>query len=517
MTSELPELAQAMLDPSFYPEKPAKVKLMQTQMSFIFIADDYVYKLKKPVNLGYLDYSTLEQRRFFCEQEVSLNRRLSPEVYLGALPVYKTAKGYSLKGRGEVVDYAVKMLYLPQNRMLNVLLDRNKVTVDMLEKLAKKMAEFHNEADSDSKISEFGKLESIRFNTDENFSQTEKYIGPIITRGQFDRIKEYTENMLKDKQSLFNSRVKNNRIKDCHGDLHAAHICFSKGISIYDCIEFNDRFRYCDTASEIAFLAMDLDHYGRADLSRIFINAYAKYSGDLQIKELLKFYKCYRAYVRGKVGCFKSEDPFIGEEERKQNLDATKSYFELADMSARPRPTMFITVGLTGSGKSTMAYALAKRLGITVISSDVIRKQMANIPLTEKHHDEMNTGIYSPEFFDKTYKKMNSDAEDILRQGDSVILDATFIKEEYRQNARKLAEKTGAGFQILECRLDDENTRLRLEKRMQNNSISDGRWEIYIAQKEKYEPVKDSEANNHFVIDTSLLLSKQLEKITTKI
>jgi aminoglycoside phosphotransferase family enzyme len=160
------------------------------------------------------------------------------------------------------------MLYLPQNRMLNVAVERNKVTVDMLEKLAKKMSDFHREADSGKIIGEFGKLDAIRVNTDENFSQTEKYIGSIITPGQFERIKLFTDNMLRDRQELFNSRVKKNRIKDCHGDLHAAHICFSKGISIYDCIEFNDRFRYCDVASEIAFLAMDLDHYGRADLSR---------------------------------------------------------------------------------------------------------------------------------------------------------------------------------------------------------------------------------------------------------
>jgi uncharacterized protein len=512
MTNQLPEIAQAMLEPSFYPEKPDKVDLMQTQMSFIFIAGKYVYKLKKPVNLGYLDYSSLEKRRYFCEQEVELNRRLSPEVYLGVVPLYKNEGRYSFAEDGEIADYTVKMMYLPQDRMLDVLLRKSSVTEEMMEQVAAKMADFHSRAATDEEIGSFGKLDAIKVNTDENFDQTEKYIGKIITKEQYDHIKEYTDRMLEENPELFKDRVDKGRIKDCHGDLHAAHICFTNGISIYDCIEFNDRFRYCDTASEIAFLAMDLDHFGRADLSRAFVKSYIEHSRDEQMKNLLKFYKCYRAYVRGKVGCFKSDDPYIGEQERQQNIESTKSYFELADMYVRRHPVLFITTGLVGSGKSTLADNLAKRSGAAVISSDVVRKRLAEVPLNEHHYGEMDTGIYSSDFSEKTYGKMYSDAEEILTDGDSVILDATFSRKQDRERAEAIAGKTGADFYILECRLDEETTRKRLDERGKKVSVSDGRWEIYVKQKDKYEPVSGSESN-HFVIDTAGSLKEQIDKI----
>jgi aminoglycoside phosphotransferase family enzyme len=329
--SQLPELVQALLDPKTYPEAPERVQLMQTQMSFVFIAGDFVYKVKKPVNLGYLDYTTLEKRRFFCQREVELNRRLCPEAYLGVVPVVKAKGRISLGGRGKVIDYAVKMRYLPQDRMMNVLLAANQVSTEMVTRVAQRLVDFHQKAETSATISAFGDIETIRVNTEENFDQTEKSIGRTISPEKYQRIKNYTRRFIENNVSLFRQRVAEGRIRDCHGDLHAAHICFTDGICIYDCIEFNDRFRYCDTASEIAFLAMDLDHYGRADLSRAFIRAYVAASQDEEILKLLNFYKCYRAYVRGKVESFKLDDPYIAEEEKTKTLAIARKYFELAE------------------------------------------------------------------------------------------------------------------------------------------------------------------------------------------
>jgi aminoglycoside phosphotransferase family enzyme/predicted kinase len=517
MMSQLPEVAQALLDPEIYPDKTTKVEMMQTQMSFIFLTGKFVYKLRKAVNLGYLDYTTLEKRHFFSQQEVILNRRLSPEVYLGVIPVTKDQSRISLNGSGEIIDYVVKMLYLPQNRMMNVLLDRNRVTGDMVEQVAQKLVSFHAEAATNADISSFGKIEAVKFNTDENFSQTEKYFEAAITKEQFTIIKEYTNNLLIDKANIFKQRAASGKIRDCHGDLHSQHICFTNAISIFDCIEFNDRFRYCDVASEIAFLAMDMDHYGRADLSRSFTNAYINISRDEQIKEVLKFYKCYRACVRGKVACFKFDDPYISEAERKMALQAARSYFELAASYARPKPILFITVGLVGSGKSTLAQNLAKRLGLTVISSDVVRKQMASIPATEHHFNEMESGIYSEDFTRLTYDKLFSEASKILDQGDSVILDASFIKAEERGRALDLAGKTRADFYVLECTLDEANTRRRLARRLKNVSVSDGRWEIYGPQKKKFDLVTEINPENYFLINSALPLEEQIDKITAKI
>ncbi|MFC1935005.1 hypothetical protein ACFLXZ_01670 [Chloroflexota bacterium] len=329
--AELPKLIQALLDPKGYPEPPKGIELVQTQMSFILLADDYVYKIKKPVNLGYLDYTSLEKRHFYCHQEVELNRRLCPDTYLGVVPVTHHQGQTMIAGKGEALEYAVKMRRLPPEAMLDVLLTKNKVSAQMITVVGGKLAEFHRKAEANATISTFGSLDSIRGNAEENFTQTEKYTGQTITWSQHQHIKAYTEGFIRENAALFQKRVARNRIRDCHGDLHAAHICFSNGICIYDCIEFNNRFRYCDVASEIAFLAMDLDRYGHSDLSRHFVATYIEKSQDEELKALLGFYKCYRAYVRGKVGCFKFDDPYITREERETVLADAKSYFKLAE------------------------------------------------------------------------------------------------------------------------------------------------------------------------------------------
>ena len=329
---QLPELVQALLNPKAYPETPPqRIELAQTQMSFVFLTDDYVYKVKKPVNLGYLDYTTLDKRHFYCQREVELNRRLCPAAYLGVVPIRRDKGNISIDGQGEIIEYAVKMRRLPQQAMMNVLLTNNKVSPQMVTSVAQKLAEFHQRAETNATISAFGNLDAITKNTEENFTQTKKYIGNTIPQDKYQRIKDYTTTFIKNNAPLFRQRINDGRIRDCHGDLHAAHICFTDDICIYDCIEFSDRFRYCDVASEVAFLAMDLDHYGRADLSRSFVNAYVAQSRDDELLRLLNFYKCYLAYVRGKVEGFKLDDPYIPAEEKTGVLAIARSYFDLAE------------------------------------------------------------------------------------------------------------------------------------------------------------------------------------------
>ena len=331
----LPTLVEALLKSQAYPHKPEKIELVQTQMSFVFLTGGYVYKVKKPVNLGYLDYTTLEKRRFFCHQELELNRRLCPDAYLAVVPITESrqlaAISYHFEGEGKPIEYAVKMKQLPQDRMMDMLLPQGRVTQEMIARVAQKLAAFHQKAKTSSEIATFGKVGTIRQNTDENFAQTEKYIDVSIPRLFYDHIKRYTNNFINGNTSLFDKRVKEGKIRDCHGDLHAAHICFTDDICIYDCIEFNDRFRYSDVASEIAFLAMDLDRYQRADLSQHLVNTYVGLSNDKELLKLLNFYKCYRAYVRGKVESFKLDDPYIPEEEKARVLTVAQRYFQLAE------------------------------------------------------------------------------------------------------------------------------------------------------------------------------------------
>jgi aminoglycoside phosphotransferase family enzyme len=329
--SELPEMIQALLDPQSYPQPPPRVELMQTQMSYVFIAGDYVYKTKKPVNFGFLDYTTLDKRLTCCIKELELNRRLCPEAYLEVVPVTEDDGRIVMDGKGDVREYAVKMRRLPREAMMDVLLAEDKVTPEMLAGVAAVLADFHRKAATGEDIDEFGGTDWVFRNTDENFTQTEKYIGTTVSAETHRRLRSWNADFIKTNEALFLKRVEEGRIRDCHGDLHAAHICFTDGICIYDCIEFNDRFRYCDVASEVAFLAMDLDHYCRSDLSDSFINYYVKESSDDELKQLLNFYKCYRACVRAKVGCFQYADAYIDPAAKAKILENTKSYFKLAE------------------------------------------------------------------------------------------------------------------------------------------------------------------------------------------
>jgi aminoglycoside phosphotransferase family enzyme len=332
MMSELPALIKALLDPRAYPGPPEKVELVQTQISYVFLAGEFVYKVKKPVDMGFLDYTTLAKRRFFCRKEVELNRRLCRYAYLGVVPVVKEIGRYKIGGRGKAEEYAVKMRRLPQDRMMDVLLGKNAVTPGMVENVAKTVADFHKRAAAGEAISRTGGIEAVIRNTQENFAQTDRYFDIIIDPGVYRRIKAYTEDFIETNMPLFHKRMREGRVRDCHGDLHAAHICFTdRGICIFDCIEFIDRLRYTDVAAEVAFLAMDLDHFGRSDLAGEFIKAYIKESGDKELLKLLDFYKCYRAYVRGKISCFQYEDPQMPAEEKERSRANARRYFKLAE------------------------------------------------------------------------------------------------------------------------------------------------------------------------------------------
>ena len=328
---ELEALVKALSNPKAYPHNPKSVELVQTQISFVFLAGDYVYKVKKPVDFGFLDFTTLEKRHFYCNQEVVLNRRLCANIYLGVASITKKGKSFFVEGSGKEVEYAVKMRPLPYQRMMDRMLQSDQVTPQMVEMVAKRLTAFHRRAEISEELANIGGLDTVAKNAEENFVQVSNYINKTITSEQYERIKNYTHLFLKKNAALFTKRVKEGRIRDCHGDLHAAHICFIDGLCIFDCIEFNDRFRYMDVANEIAFLAMDLDFHRRPELSKHFADAYVKASGDKELLQLLDFYKCYRAYVRGKVESFQLDDPHISQNQKAEKLAVARRYFELAE------------------------------------------------------------------------------------------------------------------------------------------------------------------------------------------
>ncbi|HLN90212.1 MAG TPA: phosphotransferase [Candidatus Binatia bacterium] len=331
---EQKQVVDALLKPDAYPDETDKIELIQTHISFVFLTEKYVYKVKKAVNFGFLDFSTLEKRRTFCKKELDLNRRLCPEIYLKVVPI-NMSNVIKINGSGETIEYALKMKRLPQKRIMTKLLKENKVDMKTIDGIAKVVAAFHSRAQTNSEISQFGSLEIIKINWNENFAQTKKYINQTITEAGFQFIQTKIEDFMAKNKALFESRVAGKRVRDCHGDLHSGNIFVTGKICIFDAIEFNDRFRYSDVAADVAFLAMDLDFERRPDLANYFIERYIVYSKDQQLTQLLPFYKCYRAYVRGKVISFRLDDPNITAQEKELATTEAKAYFKLASEYAK--------------------------------------------------------------------------------------------------------------------------------------------------------------------------------------
>jgi hypothetical protein len=327
-------VVDALLNSQAYPEEPGKIELIQTHISFVFVTKKFVYKMKKAVNFGFLDFSTLEKRRFFCEKELELNRRLCADVYLEVVPINKS-NNIRIKGNGETIEYALKMKRLPQQKIMTLLLKEGKVNKKTIDALAEIIAEFHSKAQTSSDINEYGSVKIVKTNWDENFAQTLKYINQTISQADSEFIQRHINNYIEKNKPLFENRIQNNKIRDCHGDMHSGNIFITDPICIFDAIEFNDRFRYADVASDVAFLAMDLDFQKRADLSDFFINRYIICSKDQQLLKVLSFYKCYRAYVRGKVISFKLDDPNVKSAEKKAAVKEAHSYFKLAAKYAK--------------------------------------------------------------------------------------------------------------------------------------------------------------------------------------
>ena len=301
-------------------------ELVQTHTSWVILLKDVVYKIKKPVNFSFLDYSTLDKRKENCDKEVLLNRRLCPWVYIGVVPVSKIDGKWVIEDSSNVIEYAVKMRRIPDGRILSNRLDE--ASEEDIRKVADRVAQFHLSAE---RVDEFGKPEVMKFNTDENFQQTEEFVGVTLSREDYEFIKDRTNKFYKVHEKLFYKRMEEGRIRDGHGDIRLEHVAFlDEGVCIFDCIEFNDRFRYGDVLNDMCFLSMELDFFGREDLSKIYEDEYLRITEDPEFDIFLPFFKCYRAYVRGKVTSFLLKDPHVPEDEKERVKEKASRLFKLA-------------------------------------------------------------------------------------------------------------------------------------------------------------------------------------------
>jgi aminoglycoside phosphotransferase family enzyme len=331
MTNSSPAmLIEGLSRPEAYPYPVSQVKVVQTHISVIFLTDVFAFKVKKPVDLGFVDYSTRERREFFCRREVELNRRLAPRVYLGIAPIVRDERGWRVGGDGEPVEWCVVMERLPEDRLLSHLLRDGRVSAPDITAIAWKLAAFHQTAATGPAVDAYGHVYAIRVNTDENFRQLAPFVGRTVDSEPLRQIQTYTNRFLDQNAAIFAQRIREHRIRDGHGDLHAASICLSGGVQIFDCVEFNDRFRSGDVASEVAFLMMDLTHFGRPDLAEILARVYREASGDDLPPDLLAFYQCYRAVVRGKVASFELDEAEVSAADRAAAHREARAYLAQA-------------------------------------------------------------------------------------------------------------------------------------------------------------------------------------------
>ena len=508
----------AMERPEFYPHPVSEIEKRETHISKVFLTGRYVYKIKKPVDLGFLDFTTLEKRRYYCHQEVTLNRRLAPDVYLDVIPITLQDNRYFLAGSGLPVEYAVKMRQLPDDCSMRRMLRRGEIDKTKIHQLAQKLVDFYQQAAIDEKKLSIGSWQTISANCEENFSQTQRFIGKILDERLFQIIQQATRAFLQKRRALFTDRIAGAKVRDGHGDLRTGHIYFADGIKIIDCVEFNDRFRYADVACDLAFLAMDIDFEGFPAIGQQLLTACTRTLNDDDMFVLIDFYKCYRAFVRVKVNCLSLQESSLGEYEKKRLLRETEKYMELAYGYALSisRPVLWIICGMIASGKSTLAERLSQTLDVKVLRSDVIRKDLFGLKPDAAMEVPFGEGIYSEEVNRLTYGKLLLLAQEEVKKGCSVILDATFNNRRYRGEAQRLSQDLDADLIFVECVASLPEIRRRLLGRETNRSVSDARLHHLTEFKNIFEPLTEAEEKIRIRVNTEDSVEENIHKILSQ-
>jgi aminoglycoside phosphotransferase family enzyme/predicted kinase len=518
-TNDRDKLIAAMASTDFYPHKPTGIIHKQTHISDVFLADDLVYKVKKPVNLGFLDFSTLEKRYEFCCEEVCLNQRLTSDIYLDVETITRDNGVYGLNTSGETVDYTVKMRRLPDENTLKHLLVSNRVSESFINRLIHTLADFYKASALKKKeMVQFGSFDAIGQMCRDNFNCLPDFPDSSTNKKKVQLIKAATRIFLDRHKDIFDRRIENNHICDTHGDLKTEHVYNYHGVQILDCIEFNPAFRYQDTASDLAFLAMDMEFMGYRPAALFLLSRYVKITNDTDLMQVIDFYKCFRAMVQVKVyhlqiGTMPSQD----DAKKAEHIREMEAYLDLAYQYALKTafPVIWVTCGMIATGKSTVAEKLASLFSIPCIRSDEIRKSLfADLP-EKSANTEFEKGMYTPEATSLVYGKMLVKAQAVLEKGKSVILDATCSRQKERQDILQLATDTGANIIFVECRCPDKKIKARLKNREHQSTISDARLEHFAAIKKRMDPFDHLPEEVHMPVRTDQPLDKIMEILLT--
>ncbi len=501
MTSN--DLIEQMQQPEFY-NHPVEtpIKLIQTHVSYVLLTGDYVYKLKKSVNFGFLDFSSLEKRKHFLQEELRLNQPVAPEIYLEIVTITKKGDIYQLSKElsesNYPVEYALKMRQFPQENLLIKMFETGNLKEEHLEELGKVVAKFHENTITNEYIRSFGTISQIKKSIDDNYKSTEKYIGIVQTQQQYQETKQFTDKFFQNQTDLFIKRKETEKIRECHGDLHLKNICFwHNKIQLFDRIEFNEPFRFVDVMYDIAFTVMDLEGGGSKEFANIFLNTYIEQTGDYQGLEVLPLYLSRQAYVRAKVTSFLLDDANISNQEKENAAKVAAQYYQQAWQYTQPQQGKLILMsGLSGSGKTTVAKELARKFSAIQIRSDATRKHIAKIPL----HEKGNQSIYTPSMNQKTYDYLLNLGISLTKAGYWVILDAKYDRRKLRIDAIEAAKKHQIPLKIIHCQAPLEILEKRLESR--KHDISDATSDLLQKQIKTAETFSPRETPYVIPVDT---------------
>ncbi|NMF62737.1 adenylyl-sulfate kinase [Brasilonema octagenarum UFV-E1] len=507
----IPPLIQQMLQPEFYPHQVKEpIELVQTHISYVLLTGDYAYKVKKPMNFGFLDYSTLEKRGHFCQEELRLNQRGAAELYLEVFPVTQVGEKYQLGGTGEPVEYVLKMLQFPTDALFSKMFEQGRLTEELVEELGRVVAEYHDtKTVTNDYIRSFGEVSQIRAAFDENYEQTEKYINGPQTQKQFEETKQDTDKFFAERGELFKKRIQNNYVRECHGDLHLGNICLWRDkIWLFDCIEFNEPFRFVDVMFDVAYAVMDLEGQQRPDLSNAYLNTYLEVTGDWEGLQVLPIYLSRQSYVRAKVTSFLLDDPSVPASVKEEVSKKAANYYKQAWEYTKPRQGRVILMsGLSGSGKSTTARYLARQLGAIHVRSDAVRKHLAGIPLMKRGGDD----LYTPEMTEKTYTRLLELGILLAKAGYVVILDAKYDRQQLREQAIAAAVEHQLPLEIISCTAPSEVLEQRLNNR--TGDIADATADLLASQLQQAEPLTEKEKSLAKIVDTTQPIEAQLKNV----
>ncbi|HEX8790590.1 MAG TPA: AAA family ATPase [Polyangiaceae bacterium] len=500
-------LRDDLLRPDAYPGRPpGDVRLAETHISWVFLVGDDVYKVKKPVDLGFLDFRSLAQRRAACDAEVRLNARLAPHVYLGVSPVRRDPRGvHAVEGDGDVVDWAVHMRRLDDRKRADEMLARGALRGEDVDAIAGQLAVFHASARCDAETSRFGRPEAVEANVLENFAQTHRDVVRHVRPAEAREIELQQTGFIHDHGDVFQARIDGRRVRDGHGDLRLEHVYLDDDrATIIDCIEFNDRFRFGDVCADVAFLSMDLAWHGHVELAERLLARYARESNDFDLYAVVDFYESYRAYVRAKIAML------LG-------ADAEARRYLLLALSAGRRsllaPMLVCVGGIVASGKSTVADHLGIELAAPVVEADRTRKHLLGVAPGVHLEAGSWSGAYDLAFTERVYAELLRRAGVVLASGRPVILDASFRSREMRRAARDLAEKHRVPFRFVECRASAEVSRQRLARRDVEAGVSDARLSLLEDFRARFEPPDELAPGEHVVLDTTRPLEESLAQL----